>query len=259
MSSDLHPTLRRLDDLAAHVALDPAALAVIGLGTAGVETARFDEHSDIDFFLVVDSPEAKQRYVDEIGWLDGFGGTVDYQFANDPNGRKVLFADGLFLEYAVFTPQELATIPFAGPRLVWSRAGFVLPERPAASPSAHDTVEFHLNEALSNLYIGLHRELRGERLAAMRFIQVYALDRVLSLVRLAPGVARRFPDPFEASRRVELTRSDRQPDWEQQAPGYAHNVDAAAATLAWLERWYAPDPKIVGPIRALIAQATSSP
>lgn len=258
MSSDVHPTLRRLDDLASHVAADPSVLAVLGLGSAGVETARFDEHSDIDFFLVVDGPDAKRRYIDEVGWLSGFGGTVDYQFVNDPNGRKALFADGLFLEYAVFTREELPGIPFVGPRLVWSRPGFVLPERPAVAPAAHDTVEFHLNEALTNLYVGLHRELRGERLAAMRFIQVYALDRVLSLVTLAPGTERHFPDPFEASRRVELTTSDRQPDWERQAPGYAHNADAAAATLAWLERWYSPDPKITGPIRALIAQASRS-
>ena len=48
----MHPNLLRLDDLAVHVATDPHVQAVLGLGSAGVQTHRFDDHSDIDFFLV---------------------------------------------------------------------------------------------------------------------------------------------------------------------------------------------------------------
>ena len=49
----VHPTLTRLDDLAAALADDDTLLAVLGLGSAGVEHDRFDDHSDIDFWLVV--------------------------------------------------------------------------------------------------------------------------------------------------------------------------------------------------------------
>ena len=92
--SRVHPTLPRLDDLAADLATDAQVLAVLGLGSAGEQTHRFDEHSDIDFFVVVDSVSATEAYLRDITWLGGFGGEVAYNYANDPNGRKTLFADG---------------------------------------------------------------------------------------------------------------------------------------------------------------------
>lgn len=250
----MHPQLARLDRLAAHVATDPHVEAVLGLGSAGRETHRFDEHSDIDFFLVVDTGETKGRYLQDIGWLEGFGGPVAYSFVNDPNGRKALLADGLFLEYAVFTLAELAAIPFVGARVVWSRgdrdrlAGG--PGSPA--PSALDTPDFHLNEALTNLYVGLHRELRGERLAAMRFIQVYAVDRVLALVRLHPSAALDHPDPFEASRRIERASVPDGLPLDRMAPGYDKNLEAARAVLAWLTDHHDTDPVIVAAIHELL-------
>nr|MBA2694724.1 hypothetical protein [Actinomycetota bacterium] len=115
----MHPTLHRLDELAGALRRDPGVLAVLGLGSAGVEVDRFDEHSDIDFFLIVDRAATKARYLQDTGWLAHFGGHLVYSFVNDPNGRKALFEDGLFLEYAIFTPHELATVPFAGARTVW--------------------------------------------------------------------------------------------------------------------------------------------
>jgi hypothetical protein len=110
----MHPTLNRLDDLADALADDDGLLAVLGLGSAGVEHNRFDDHSDIDFWLVVSDSSAKQRYLDGTGWLAGLGGTLVHSFVNDPNGRKALLADGLFLEYAVFTPEELNGLALTG-------------------------------------------------------------------------------------------------------------------------------------------------
>ena len=252
-SEPLHPTLRRLDRLASRVSADPEVVAVLGLGSAGKETDRFDDHSDIDFFLVVADTQTKQRYLEDIDWLAGFGGEVAYSFVNDPNGRKALFADGLFLEYAVFTPAELEALPFAGARVVWSRPSFTLAGgRPPTRPTALGTVDFHLNEALTNLYVGLHRELRGERLVAVRFIQVYAVDRVLALLRLDAATTWAQQDPFEATRRVERVASDRQPPWGAMVQGYDGNVPSAAATLRWLEQHYRPDPAISREIMALL-------
>src|SRR6476469_5365565 len=132
---ELPVTLRRLDHLAEHLSRDAGVQAVLGLGSAGVETGRFDEHSDIDFFVVVDDAETKSRYLAQPAWLGGFGGQVAYSFVNDRDGRKALFDDGLFVEYAIFTPPELASLPFAGARVVWSRPAFVLPptNRPPAA------------------------------------------------------------------------------------------------------------------------------
>lgn len=259
----MHPNLTRLDRLAAHVATDPHVQAVLGLGSAGAETHRFDDHSDIDFFLVVDTTETKDRYLQDTSWLQGFGGQVVYSFVNDPNGRKALLADGLFLEYAVFTPDQLAALPVVRARVVWSR-GHYDPPAGAAVPAATsiDTVDFHLNEALTNLFVGLHRELRGEQLAAMRFIQVYAVDRVLSLVRLDPATSLDHPDHFEASRRIERASLPGDLPWHRMIPGYTDNLGAARAVLAWLTARHDADPVIVAAIHQLIttlaAQGTTT-
>lgn len=254
MREDLH----RLDRLATAVSGDPSVIAILGLGSAGQETHRFDDHSDIDFFVVVTDADAKRRYLDDIAWLGGFGGEVIYEFVNDPNGRKALFADGLFLEYAIFTPAELQALPLSGVRVVWSRPDFHYDEIDPPARGALDTVEFHLNEALTNLFVGLHRQLRGERLTAMRFIQVYAVDRVLALQRLDPGTTWADPDPFEATRRVESARGGDQPDYSRMAPGYNNNVDGASAILAWLNTNYPTDPHIVSAIEDLLATAASA-
>ncbi len=249
---ELPVTLRRLDHLAEHLSRDAGVQAVLGLGSAGVETSRFDEHSDIDFFLVVDDAEMKSRYLADLAWLGGFGGQVAYSFVNDRNGRKALFDDGLFVEYAIFTPPELASLPFAGARVVWSRPAFVLPPTNRPPAASIDPVEFHVNEALTNLYVGLHRHLRGEDLTAMRFIQVYAVDRILALVRLSPTTVLDQPDPFEATRRIESAQPAAALPLADMVPGYAHNVDAARRTLAWLTEHYETHPAIVAAILLLI-------
>ncbi len=195
---------------------------------------------------------AAQRFVEDLDWLAPMG-TVAYSFLNVRNGGKVLFDDGLFVEYAVFTLDELARLPFAGARVIWARPG--QPHGPLTSnlhpPSApFETVEFHLNEALTNLFVGLHREQRGERLTAMRFIQVYAIDRIANLLRLTQD-ASAPRDPFEVSRRVEAAYGTALP-LDRMVPGYEHNVEAARATLDWLTARFTTDPAIVRAIEMML-------
>ncbi|OFI39250.1 hypothetical protein BIU82_15455 [Arthrobacter sp. SW1] len=246
----MHPTLRRLDRLAASLAERPGTVAVLGLGSAGAEFERFDEHSDIDFFVITGSASEKAALLEDPSWLEGLGGTVSYSFVNDANGRKALFDDGLFTEYAVFTSEEFHTLPVVGVRVAWSREPDALNfgDLPVPAPAVLDTEEFHLNEALTNLYVGLHRELRGEHLAAFRFIQVHAMDRVLALLRLDPAVHWQR-DVFDASRRAESVPGV---PFAEMVPGYGKCRAAASATLGWLESRYPVDPVIGEAIRALL-------
>jgi hypothetical protein len=252
----MHPTLTRLDELATSLAADPTVLAVLGLGSAGAEHHRFDDHSDIDFWLVVSDGAAKRRYLEQVDWLAGIGGRPAYSFVNDPNGRKALLADGLFLEYAVFTPGEVRRLSFAGARVVWHRPGapFDPDDHPGPTvPTALDSPEFHVNEALTNLFVGLHRELRGERLTAFRFIQVYAVDRVLALLRLDPDRVWAQRDPFESTRRVEASFTDVPLD--RMVPGYAANAAAAGATLEWLTAHFETDAVMVDAVQEVLARS----
>src|SRR6187549_3743083 len=139
--------LQRLDLLGEVLAARADAIALIGHGSVGVDLHRLDDHSDLDFFVIVDDG-AKQRYLDSIDWLEALH-RVAYSFANTLDGRKVLFADGLFAEYAVFTLDELARGSFSPGRIVWQRADAPsgLEKPPPRDSPAHQTPEHQLNEA----------------------------------------------------------------------------------------------------------------
>ncbi|MEU4420200.1 hypothetical protein AB0F81_06210 [Actinoplanes sp. NPDC024001] len=254
----MHPILQRIDELAAHLAARDDTVAVLGLGSAGAQRARLDEHSDLDFFLIV-ADGAKWRYVDRLDWLEAPCPVV-YSFAHDRSGRRALYADGVYAEYLVLTAAELARVPFSGARVVWRRegapTGLTQSEAPLPRP-AYDTVEFHLNEALTSIFVGLHRELRGEHLAAARFIQSRAVDEVIALMRLSGGEAP-YRDLFEPARRVERAYPPDVLPLAAMVPGYAANLAAARTTFEWLCRRYPVDPAIGGAIRDLLGRSDDS-
>jgi hypothetical protein len=245
--------LARLEAIARSLEATGHGLALIGLGSVGRETARLDEWSDLDFFAIVE-PGHKAQLLDDLGWLAAAGPLV-WHFRNTVDGHKLLYADGVFCECAVFEPQELAGIPYAPGRIVWKRQG--MPEAwatPLRGPVARSQPDAHwlLGEVLGNLHVGLSRWQRGERLSALRLIQGHAVDRVLELAPLieqeAPGVLR---DPYSTERRFE----QRFPTIAQALPGFlpglAQSPAAALAILAFLEQHMAVSPAMAGAIRAL--------
>jgi len=210
-------------------------LALIGLGSVGLDLDRLDDHSDLDFFVVVDDG-AKQRYLDSIDWLEAVS-PVEFSFANTVDGRKVLFADRLFAEYGVFTLGELHALTFPRGRLVWARADApagLEESRLAPTPSPNEDPAHQVDEALTNLFVGLHREMRGERLAATRLIQQHAVDRLITYLELTtPTPARQ--DPFAVERGAERRFAPDVLPLAEIVLGYERNREAALAILAWLE------------------------
>jgi hypothetical protein len=228
--------LRRLDSIARSLASRADAIALLGVGSVGRDLDRIDEHSDLDFFVVVEDG-GKQRYLDDIGWLHEAAPVV-YDFENTVDGRKILFADGVYAEYAVFTLAEVTNGVFMPGRVVWQRAD--APEGlgdagtlPARSPL--DTPEFNLNEAMTNLYVGLHRDARGERLSGMRLIQVHAIDRLLTYLDLTGDGVDGRQDPFAVERRAESRLERAAFPFAQTMRGYEHNRKSALAILDWIE------------------------
>jgi hypothetical protein len=246
--------LDRLDRLGAVLARRGDAIALIGLGSVGAELDRLDDHSDLDFFVIVEDA-AKRRYIDSIDWLEELC-PVSFSFANSVDGRKALFADGLFAEYAVFTLEELARSPFSPGRVVWRRAdapdGLETPPRPLGPGPLH-TVEHQVGEALTNLYVGLKRDARGERLSAMRLIQSFAVDRVLTLLAVLEPAALPTADVFAVERRAEARFGPETLPLAEMTPGYRQNREAARAILAWLEARVDVDPALAEAIRTLAA------
>ena len=251
--------LARLEAIGASLATRADALGLLGLGSVGRERQRLDVWSDLDFFVFV-QPGAKPRYLDSLEWLAA-AHPLAWHFRNTADGHKALMADGVFCEFAVFEPQEIAAIPYAPGRWVWRRdeldAALEVSPRPPPTGGTVD-VEWCVGEALSNLIVGLQRLARGETLAAMRMIQVFAVDRALELAEHAQqtehGVRR---DPFARERRIEQRApalAAALPHWVQ---GYAATVPSALALLDWLQAQHRVPPAVSAQIRALAAQAAA--
>ena len=244
--------LERLDAIGAALRDSSHALALIGLGSVGLETERLDAFSDLDFFAIVE-PGHKARYIDRLDWLAAAHPLV-WHFRNTPDGCKALMADGVFCEFAVFEPQELDAIPFAPGRIVWKRSevsdGLAMPRRALPPPNWPD-VEWLVGEALSCLFVGLQRWHRGERMAAARFVQGHALDRLIELEAQRMPPAGGLADPFNRERRREQRFPELAAELPGLVPGYDRTPQAALAMLGALARRTPLPQPMVDRIRSL--------
>jgi hypothetical protein len=249
---DTHYILKRLDEIGQSLERSGHALALIGLGSAGIELERLDDYSDLDFFVVVE-PDYKPSYLDDLAWLSAIN-RIAYHFPNTKDGFKLLFADGIFCEFAVFEPDELQAIPLAGSRIVWQK--LQLPEtlNPIKKTNANlqkHSHEWLIGEALKNLYVGLGREKRGEHLSAMRFIQGYAVDRLLELAETIADPQPVPADEYALERRFEQRfpgLASHAPGWLQ---GYKRNRESALEILAFLQQNFDINPAMAEAIRRL--------
>jgi lincosamide nucleotidyltransferase B/F len=257
--NDPQRLLDRLDAIGASLARRDTTLALIGLGSVGAELERLDRYSDLDFFVIV-RPGCKAHYLEDLSWLEEVA-PVAYRFLNTKDGYKLLFADGVFCEFAVFEEAELATIPFAAARVVWRAAGVpaaIAVPRPAADAATEPpATEWLLGEALTNLYVGLLREQRGERLTALRFIQSYAVDRILALAEQLQPPGAGLSDPFSPERRYESRFPKMAPLLPAMLQGYERNRESARAALAFLDTHFELDAAMKAAVAALCDDSRS--
>jgi hypothetical protein len=233
--SHVERLLRRLDEIGQSLAQSGHGLALLGLGSVGIERARMDDYSDLDFFAIVEKGY-KQDFIANIEWLSRIH-PVAYAFKNTRDGYKLLYEDGIYCEMAVFEPDELSTLSYPEGQIVWKADHFDTPiNKPQMKTSPHvSTTEWLLGEILTNLYVGLARYHRGEKLSAQRLIQYFAVDRILEL---APQLetARNVPeDEFMRERRFEQRfpkTAAHLPDFVQ---GYDRIPESARAILTFLE------------------------
>lgn len=222
-----------LERLGKRVAAFPEVLCLLGLGSMA-EVNRMDEYSDIDFFLIVETGW-KKRFFESLDWLEVE--KIVYSFANTPDGYKILFDNGVYAEFAIFEPAELEQAGFSQGRIVYRRSDFeaklVTPKRPPApwKPALNHVV----NEALTNLFVGLQREKRGEHVSAFRFIQVYAAT---SILHTFPALFPEQPvdvDPYGIDRRIEFRFPQAKELLKGFCQGIEKNVASAKAALQFLQ------------------------
>jgi hypothetical protein len=243
------PLLARLDAIACSVARRDHSRALIGVGSVGTELDRLDEFSDLDFFVIVD-PGWQQAFIDDISWLRDVA-PIEFSFQNTRDGHKVLFEDGIYAEFAVFGLDQLAHIAAPGARIVWRADGVAESDLAFADPVVPETpsVEFLVGEITTNLYVGLQRYRRGERLSAMRFIQGHAIDSFIKLLGVTEPSQPGHRDTFDLSRRVE----QRYPAFAARLPSMARGIErspaSALAILDALQERVEVDPAIERRIR----------
>lgn len=246
-------TLNRLHEIGQSLARSGHGLALIGLGSVGVELARMDDYSDLDFYAIVE-PGWKQRYIQNLDWLSGLN-PIAYCFQNSPDGYKLLYEDGVFCEMAVFEPQELENIPFAEGRIVWKRDDVSEDIRiPRKTGEARQPVslEWAVGEAITCLYVGLGRYRRGEKITAQRFIQHYAVDRILQISpQLETENPVPFADPFGNERRYEQRFPGIAAHLPRFVQGYDKSIESAREILAFLDERVGVNPAIKARILAL--------
>lgn len=227
--------LKRLDEIGAAVAATGKGIAVIGLGSVGIETDRIDKYSDLDFFVIVQDGQ-RDAFLNDMSWMES-SCSLAWYFMNTVDGYKALYKDGIFCEMAVFDESKLQHIPFSPGRIIWKAEGIseniAIPDvDKSGNPPA--TNEWILGEALTNLYVGLCRYHRGEKVSALRFIQSYAFDRLLDLAERTFPNNQGFPDTFDSNRRFE----QRFPQLADQLPlylaGYEDIQTSARAILNFL-------------------------
>ncbi len=248
--------LKRLDEIGRSLEHSGHGVALIGLGSVGRELGRLDGYSDLDFFAVVEEG-FKARYIDNLDWLSTIC-PLAYAFQNTVDGYKLLYADGIFCEFAVFEPAELRHVPFTPGRLVWKRAGVPdqIAEPPGVGlPPARPDVEWQVGEALTNLYVGLQRFHRGEKLSAQRFIQHYAVDRVVELASRVEQEKNGFKDPFSNERRFEQRFPSTALALPRFVQGYERSPQSALAVLEFLEANFEVNQVMARAVRDLAGQA----
>ena len=244
--------LTRIDLLILNFKKNPHICCFLGLGSLANQK-RLDQYSDIDFFLIVEKGY-KTSFMDDLTWLDVY--PISYQFRNTKDGYKVMYEDGVFLEFAVFEVHELKNATFSTGNILYKKDGFdeklVVKELPVKEEV---TIDFRVNEALTNLYVGLLRHKRGEIASACSFIQVYAVHQIYELMPMFFNENKDIEkDYFVSERRIEKRFSNGYDLLKPMMQGYDKNIESAEAILNFLMTHSNVSMALATKIKALIKE-----
>lgn len=248
--------IQRLNAIAEVLSTRKEAIALVGVGSAGKELERMDEYSDIDFFVTVEE-DAKESWIADLGWInEAYPLAYTFKITND--GFKVMFEDGIYGEFAVFTMKELHTIPYASEQVIWKKDNSIKDDffKPQCTYPAiiSDNIDYAVNEALTNLYVGLCRFGRGEKLSAAQFIQNSAVNQILSILPLLQEEQKSFIDPFNNERRIEFRFPNMEKQLGTMIQGYEKTVESAESILNFLRQIHPLNEKMESEIKLLIAK-----
>lgn len=238
--------LKRFLDIIEYNQHKDEVLAFLGLGSMH-DQSRMDPYSDVDFFLIVKEGFQK-TYLEDVSWLHVRETLISFQETDV--GYKVIYDDGVLLEFAVFEPSDLKKINIPEGTLFYMSE--VL-DRDLFKPTQHQgdrkkSESYLIQDVLSNLYVGVLRTLRGEYVSAFLMIQVYAAHKTLLLLNPYDD------DMYVVERRIE-NRLDL--DYAQLFPGVKYNFDSVSYQLTLLEAFLKPYTELVQMMKQLMKEGIS--
>lgn len=237
--------LKRLESIGKSLEKTGDARALLALGSVGLETARMDKYSDLDFFVIAKKGR-KERFIKNLDWLTDIS-EVGYYYRNTADGYKFLYKDGIYCEFAIFEEEEMSKIPYSQGRVTWKELDFdekICTPSEKKSPRKPENLEWAINEALTCLYVGLCRFARGEKLSGTRFVQSFAVDILIASSSYLAEEKNDFKDEFQHERRYE----NRYPDLAKHLPkmiqGYDYVGESALEILKFIEERFEINPCI---------------
>ncbi|RCX23452.1 hypothetical protein DFP94_1011051 [Fontibacillus phaseoli] len=244
--------LERLDSIGQSLSKHEHALLLLGVGSVGTELERLDSYSDLDFFVFTEQGYST-GFIENLDWLNSVC-PLSYHFRNTEDGCKIMFDDGIYGEFAVFDENKMTEVPCNGGRIIWSKPGYKhaipsLDQR--VSVDRPVTADFALNEAITNIYVGLCRFARGEKLSAKTFIETYAMNQLLSVLHLYLKEQPSRIDSYNNDRRIEQRYPDFAMHFDPMLQGYDRVPQSAIAIFSYIERIFPVNEKMSREIKDL--------
>ena len=226
---------------------DKRILAVLGLGSLA-RPKRMDTYSDLDFFIIVEQ-RYKADFLNDPSWLRL--SDKGYCFQNTKDGFKALTQGDVFIECAVFTLDELRSIPYDRPTIYYAKNEEIQSKIPDKIQTFHRVDSAYcLEECISQLMIGLQRWHRGETFASFTMIQVYAVENYLKAV-LPSWPLLIEQDPFVYPRRIEQAYPESKAILSSLVLGYNHTRQSGQRLLDLLKK-HVPNHPLYSKIEPLL-------
>lgn len=160
-------------------------IALLALGSMAEKDHDPDLWSDHDFSIIV-KKGSQEKYINNLFWLPD-NEEVLFTYKESTNSRKVIFENRHLIEYAVFELENLKKLKINSYRLLIDKfeiTDYIEKIRNDTSKSSNllEDNKVLMGNLLTDIFIGVGRYKRGEKISAHYFIKEKALKQLLLLI-----------------------------------------------------------------------------
>jgi hypothetical protein len=150
-------------------------IALLALGSMAEKDHDPDLWSDHDFSIII-KKGSEEKYINNLFWLpDEY--QVVFTYKESDNSRKVIFENMHLIEYAVFELENLKNLKINSYRLLFDKFNITdyIEEIVNSTSNSSNLLEDNeglIGNLLTDIFIGVGRYKRGEKISAHYFIKV---------------------------------------------------------------------------------------